>query len=60
MPIEERKEPRKLLGAVIASFNSDPIVPRPLPSETMFMLMWVHLRAEINEHCERKRGQRGV
>jgi hypothetical protein len=39
---------KKQDAAVIRS-DAGSIVPRPLPSETMFMLMLVHLKARIDE-----------
>jgi len=49
LPEEERKALRDLLDAAVQRSDAGSIVPRPLPSETMFMLMLVHLKAKINE-----------
>jgi hypothetical protein len=49
LPPEERKALKELLDAAVTRSDAGSIVPRPLPSETMFMLMLVHLKAEINE-----------
>jgi hypothetical protein len=46
LPLEERKALKELLDAAPARSDAGFIVPRPLPSETMFMLM--HLKAV---HC---------
>ena len=45
----ERKALRELLDAALTKSDAGSIVPRPLPSETMFMLMLIHLDAKINE-----------
>ena len=49
LPEEERKALKELLDAAVTRSDAGSIVPRPLPSETMFMLMLVHLKAETNE-----------
>ena len=46
---EERKALKELLDAAATKSDAGSIVPRPLMSETMFMLMLVHLKAKINE-----------
>jgi len=48
LPEEERKALKELLDAAVTRSDAGSIVPRPLPSETMFMLMLVHLQAKIN------------
>lgn len=35
--------------------DADSLAPGPFPSETMFMLMLVHLKSKINELEERTR-----
>jgi len=55
LPPEERKALKELLDAVVIRSDAGSIVPRPLPSETMFMLMLVHLKAEISELREKER-----
>ena len=54
LPEVERKALRELLDAALTRSDAGSIVPRPLPSETMFMLMLVHLEAKLNEFEERK------
>jgi len=49
LPAEERKALKELLDAAVTRSDAGSIVPRPLPSETMFMLMLVHLRAKFDE-----------
>jgi hypothetical protein len=49
LPQEERKALKELLDAALTRSDAGSIVPRPLPSETMFMLMLVHLKAKVNE-----------
>jgi len=48
-PPEERKTLKELLDAALTRSDAGSIVPRVIPSETMFMLMLVHLKAKINE-----------
>jgi hypothetical protein len=48
LPQEERKALKELLDVAQTRSDAGSIVPRPLPSETMFMLMLVHLKAKIN------------
>ena len=55
LPEEKRKALKELLDAAVTRSDAGSIVPRPLPSETMFMLMLVHLKARINELEERTR-----
>jgi hypothetical protein len=52
LPQEERKALKELLDATVTRSDEGSIVPRPLPSETMFMLMLVHLEAKINRSEE--------
>ena len=52
LPEEERKALKELLDAAVTRSDAGSIVPRPLPSETMFMLMLVHLQAKINKSEE--------
>jgi hypothetical protein len=49
LPEAERKALRELLDAALQRSDAGSIVPRSLPSETMFMLMFVHLRAGVDE-----------
>jgi len=49
LPQEERRALKELLDVAQTRSDAGSIVPRPLPSETMFMLMLVHLKARINE-----------
>ena len=55
LPAEEKKALRELLDAALTRSDAGSIVPRVIPSETMFMLMLVHLQAKINELDERTR-----
>ncbi len=49
LPPEERKALKELLDAALTRSDAGSIVPRPIPSETMFMLMLVHLKARVDE-----------
>jgi hypothetical protein len=49
LPVEERKALKELLDAALTRSDAGSIVPRVIPSETMFMLMLVHLKAKVNE-----------
>jgi hypothetical protein len=53
LPIEERKALKELLDAAVTRSDAGSIVSRPLPSETMSMLMLVHLKTEFNGLEER-------
>lgn len=53
LPPEERKALKELLDAALTRSDAGSIVPRPIPSETMFMLMLVHLKAKIDGLEER-------
>jgi len=55
LPPEERKALKELLDAALTRSDAGSIVPRPIPSETMFMLMLVHLKARVDELEERNR-----
>ena len=55
LPIEERKALKELLDVALTRSDAGSIVPRVIPSETMFMLMLIHLKAKINELGERVR-----
>jgi hypothetical protein len=46
---EERKALKELLDAAVTRSDAGSIVPRPLPTEMMFMLMLVNMKAKINE-----------
>jgi hypothetical protein len=48
LPPEERKALKELLDAALTRSDAGSIVPRPIPSETMFMLMLVHLKARVD------------
>jgi hypothetical protein len=48
LPLEERKALKELLDAALTRSDAGLIVPRPIPSETMFMLMLVHLQAKVD------------
>jgi hypothetical protein len=49
LPPEEKKALKELLDATLTRSNAGSIVPRVIPSETVFMMMLVHLKAKINE-----------
>jgi hypothetical protein len=53
LPPEERTALKELLDAALTRSDAGSIVPRVIPSETMFMLMLIHLKAKINELEER-------
>lgn len=48
LPEEERRALKELLDVAQTRSDAGSIVPRPLPSETMFMLMLVHLKARVD------------
>lgn len=48
LPPEERKALKELLDAALTRSDAGSIVPRPIPSETLFMLMLVHLKAKLS------------
>ena len=49
LPQEERMALKELLDAALTRSDAGSIVPRLIPSETMFMLMLIHLKAKVNE-----------
>ena len=49
LPQEERKALKELLDVALTRSDTGSIVPRVIPSETMFMLMLVHLKARVNK-----------
>lgn len=51
---EERKALREPLDAALTRSDAGSIVPRVILSETMFMLMPIHLKSKINELEERR------
>jgi len=55
LPQEERKALKELLDAALMRSDAGSIVPRPIPSETLFMLMLIHLKAKVNELEEKFR-----
>ena len=55
LPQDQRRALRELLDAALQRSDAGSIVPRPIPSETMFMLMLIHLEARVNELDERTR-----
>jgi hypothetical protein len=55
LPVEERKALKELLDAALTRSDAGSIVPRVIPSETMFMLMLVHLKARVDELEQRMR-----
>jgi hypothetical protein len=57
LPQEERKALKELLDVAQTRSDAGSIVPRPLPSETMFMLMLVHLKTRMDD-LERPRNDR--
>jgi len=56
LPEDQRKALKELLDSALTRSDAGSIVPRPLPSETMFMLMLVHLKARVDA-LEEKRKQ---
>jgi len=56
LPQEERKALKELLDAALARSDAGSIVPRVIPSETLFILMLVYLKARVDE-LERKKGK---
>jgi hypothetical protein len=57
LPPEERKALKELLDAALTRSDAASIVPRPIPSENMFMLMLVHLKARVDELERRAESQ---
>jgi hypothetical protein len=55
LPLEERKALKELLDTALTRSDAGSIVPRPIPGETMFMLMLVNMKAKINWLEERTR-----
>jgi len=52
LPEEERKALKELLDATLTRSDAGSIVPRPLPSETMFMLIQLKVKNnELEEGC---------
>jgi len=49
LPPEEKKALKELLDAALTRSDAGSIVPRVIPSETIFMLMLIHLKTKINE-----------
>jgi len=49
LPSEERKALKELLDAALTRSDAGSIVPRVIPSETLFMLMLIHLKARVDE-----------
>ena len=60
LPPEERKAFKELLDAALTRSDAGSIVPRVIPSETMFMLMLIHLKAKVNELEEKLEEQPGI
>ena len=54
LPVEERRALKELLDAALTRSDAGSIVPRVIPSETMFMLMLVHLKARVDELEEKR------
>jgi hypothetical protein len=48
-PEPERKALKELLDAAITRSDAGSTVPRPLPSETVFMLMLVHPEVRLEQ-----------
>jgi hypothetical protein len=48
LPEPEREALKELLEAAITRSDAGSIVPRPLPSETRFMLMLIHIDSQLN------------
>lgn len=53
LPVEERKALKELLDAALTRSDAGSIVPRVIPSETMFMLMLIHLQTRVDELGDR-------
>jgi hypothetical protein len=49
LPEEERKALKELIDVAVTRSDAGSIIPRPLPSETMFMLMLIHMKGDINK-----------
>jgi len=49
LPEDQRRALKELLDAAVTRSDAGSIVPRPLPSETMFMLMLIHLKVKMND-----------
>jgi hypothetical protein len=53
LPLKEQEALKELLDVALTRSDVGSIVPRVIPSETMFMLMLVNLKARTNEFEER-------
>jgi len=53
LPPEERKALKEFLDAALTRSDASSVVPRVIPSETLFMLMLVHLKAKVDSLEER-------
>jgi len=49
LPPEERKALKELLDVALTRSDAGSTVPRVIPSEALFMLMLIHLKAKVNE-----------
>jgi len=56
LPPEERKALKELLDAALTRSDAGSIVPKAIPSETLFMLMLIHLKARVDALEERLTG----
>jgi hypothetical protein len=57
LPKGQRKALRELLDAALQRPDAGSIVPRPLPSKTMFMLMLLYLKTELNRSKEQEKDE---
>jgi predicted phage tail protein len=58
LPQEERKALKELLDAAVTRSDVGSIVPRLLPSETMFMLMLIRLETRVKERKKESRAKK--
>lgn len=45
----ERRALKELLNAAVSMSDAGSLVPNPVPSETTFMLMLLHLKTRLND-----------
>jgi len=53
LPNGKKRALKELLNTAISMSDAGSLVSNPVPSETMFMLMLIHLKAKLNDLEER-------
>ena len=59
LPERQRKALKELLNAALIMSDAGSIVANPVPSETMIMLMMIHIASELNEMEQKLAGESG-